>query len=152
MSEGRRPALQRAARAAVGGLRRLLRPQSAVGWAQQTQKLSDLGSEDAVLAVATEQRSYAFLGVPGGRGRQLDPRSTTSGVTGSNQRCATTTGPVRLPLRQPASPRWAKGAAVASGGGMSLMPLVIIAGIGLLFIGGMMAWGSYRRANVTRPT
>jgi uncharacterized membrane protein YgcG len=36
-------------------------PQGAVGWAQQTQKISDLGSEDAILAVATDQRSYAFL-------------------------------------------------------------------------------------------
>ena len=50
-------------------------PQGAVGWAQQTQKLSDLSSEDAVLAVATEQRSYAFLVSPaaaGGSSTKID--------------------------------------------------------------------------------
>jgi uncharacterized membrane protein YgcG len=39
-------------------------PQGAVGWAQQTQKISDLGSEDAILAVATKDRSYSFLVSP----------------------------------------------------------------------------------------
>ena len=36
-------------------------PQGAVGWAQQTRTISDLSNEDAILAVATGQRSYAFL-------------------------------------------------------------------------------------------
>ena len=43
-------------------------PQGAVGWAQQTQKISDLGNEDAILAVATDQRSYAFLVSPAASG------------------------------------------------------------------------------------
>jgi len=42
-------------------------PQSAVAWAQSTRTASDLGDDDAILAVATGQRSYAFL-VPAGTG------------------------------------------------------------------------------------
>jgi uncharacterized membrane protein YgcG len=50
-------------------------PQGAVGWAQQTQKISDLGSEDAILAVATKDRSYSFLVSPtasGGSSTKVD--------------------------------------------------------------------------------
>ena len=36
-------------------------PQGAVGWAQQTRTTSYLSNDDAILAVATGQRSYAFL-------------------------------------------------------------------------------------------
>ena len=43
-------------------------PQGAVGWAQQTRTASDLGDEDAILAVATGQRSYAFLVPPAAAG------------------------------------------------------------------------------------
>jgi uncharacterized membrane protein YgcG/predicted nucleic acid-binding Zn-ribbon protein len=35
--------------------------QDAVGWTQQTRRLSDIGSQDAILAVATGDRAYAFL-------------------------------------------------------------------------------------------
>ena len=118
-------------------------PQGAVGWAQQTQKLSDLSSEDAVLAVATEQRSYAFLVSPGAAGGsstkidnirrdQIEPALRNNDWTGAATAAAT--GLAAL----------GKGGG-GTGGGMSVIPLVIIAGIGLLFIGGMMAWGSYRR-------
>ena len=31
-----------------------------LAWSQQTEKLSDLGSDDALLAIATEDRSFAF--------------------------------------------------------------------------------------------
>lgn len=34
--------------------------QSAVGWAQTTMQLSDFGDQDALLAIATEERAYAF--------------------------------------------------------------------------------------------
>ena len=117
-------------------------PQGAVGWAQQTQKLSDLSSEDAVLAVATEQRSYAFLVSPaaaGGSSTKIDDirRDRIEPALRSNDwagaATAAATGLATL------------GKGGGTGGGMSAMPLVIIAGIGLLFIGGMMAWGSYRR-------
>ena len=35
--------------------------QGAVNWAESTRRASDLGDEDAILAVATTDRSYAFL-------------------------------------------------------------------------------------------
>ena len=43
-------------------------PQGAVGWAQQARSISDLGNEDAILAVATGQRSYTFLVPPAAAG------------------------------------------------------------------------------------
>lgn len=118
-------------------------PQGAVGWAQQTQKISDLSSEDAILAVATGQRSYAFLVSPaaaGGSSTKIDD--------------------IRRDRIEPAlrDDDWA-GAAMAAatglaglgktaggpGGGPSLMPLLIIAGLGLLMIGALMAWSRARR-------
>jgi uncharacterized membrane protein YgcG len=35
--------------------------QDAVGWTQETRRLSDIGGQDAILAVATQDRAYAFL-------------------------------------------------------------------------------------------
>jgi uncharacterized membrane protein YgcG len=35
--------------------------QDAVGWTAQTRRLSDIGGQDAILAVATQDRAYAFL-------------------------------------------------------------------------------------------
>jgi uncharacterized membrane protein YgcG/predicted nucleic acid-binding Zn-ribbon protein len=35
--------------------------QDAVNWTQQTRRLSDIGGQDAILAVATQDRAYAFL-------------------------------------------------------------------------------------------
>jgi len=122
-------------------------PQGAVGWAQQTQKISDLGSEDAILAVATDQRSYAFLVSPAAAG-------------GSSTRVDN----IRRDNIEPAlrNKDWAGAATAAAnglaglgkgvgagggkgGGGFSLMPLVILAGIGLLIIGAMMLWSRARR-------
>lgn len=42
-------------------------PQGAVAWTQSTRTISDLGDQDAILTVATGQRSYAFL-VPAATG------------------------------------------------------------------------------------
>ena len=122
-------------------------PQGAVGWAQQTQKISDLGSEDAILAVATDQRSYAFLVSPAAAG-------------GSS----TKVDNIRRDAIEPAlrNKDWAGAATAAAnglaglgkgvgagsgkgGGGFSLLPLVILAGIGLLVIGAMMLWSRKRR-------
>jgi uncharacterized membrane protein YgcG len=50
-------------------------PKGAFDWTQQTQKISDLGTEDAILAVATKDRSYAFLVSPttaGGSSTKVD--------------------------------------------------------------------------------
>jgi uncharacterized membrane protein YgcG/BMFP domain-containing protein YqiC len=42
--------------------------QDAVGWTEQTRRLSDIGSLDAILAVATGDRAYAFLPPTAGAG------------------------------------------------------------------------------------
>jgi hypothetical protein len=118
-------------------------PQGAVGWAQQTQKISDLGSEDAVLAVATTQRSYAFLVSPtaaGGSSTRIDdirrdriePALRSGDWAGAATAAAT--GLAGL----------GKGGSTAGGGG-SLIPMVFIAGIGLLVIGALMLWNRSRR-------
>ncbi len=43
-------------------------PKGAMSWAQDTSQISDFGSEDAILAVATDERSYAFLVPPAAAG------------------------------------------------------------------------------------
>ncbi|MEI6254353.1 MAG: TPM domain-containing protein, partial [Mycobacteriaceae bacterium] len=122
-------------------------PQGAVGWAQQTQKISDLGNEDAILAVATDQRSYAFLVSPaaaGGSSTKVDnirrdniePALRNKDWAGAAMAAATGLSGL------------GKGVGAGSGkggGGFSLLPLVILAGIGLLLIGAMMLWSRKRR-------
>ena len=120
-------------------------PQGAVGWAQQTQKISDLGSEDAILAVATKDRSYSFLVSPtasGGSSTKVDnirrdriePALRNTDWTGAA--VAAANGLAGL-----------KGApAAGSGGGGSMMvPLAVLAGVGLLGFGGMTLWSRKRR-------
>jgi hypothetical protein len=118
-------------------------PQGAVGWAQQTRTLSDLNNEDAILAVATGQRSYAFL-VPsaaaGGSSTKVDdirrdriePALRNSDWAGAATAAAN--GLANL------------GKSAGKGGSLSLIPMVIIAGIGLLVIGALMLWSRRRRA------
>ena len=96
---------------------------------------------DAVLAVATEQRSYAAW-CPRRPRAAARPRSMTSARpdrTGAAEqrldRCGHRGG-------HTGSPRWAGRRHRWWG---RRCRWFIIAGIGLLFIGGMMAWGSYRR-------
>src|SRR5215470_15056909 len=57
--------------------------QGAVDWTQQTRRLSDISGQDAILAVATQDRAYAFLPpttAPGGfdvtslRTNQIEPK------------------------------------------------------------------------------
>ena len=119
-------------------------PQGAVGWAQQTRTISDLSNEDAILAVATGQRSYAFL----------VPPATAGGSS-------TKVDSIRKDRIEPAlkSGDWVGAATAAAnglasagkksgsgtGGGMSLAPLIVLAGGGLVFIGGMMLWSRRRR-------
>lgn len=118
-------------------------PQGAVGWAQQTRTISDLSNEDAILAVATGQRSYAFL-VPsaaaGGSSTRVDdirrdriePALRNSDWVGAATAAAT--GLSNL------------GKSGGKGGGLSLIPMVAIAGIGLLVIAALMLWSRRRRA------
>lgn len=118
-------------------------PQGAVGWAQQARTISDLGNEDAILAVATGQRSYAFL-VP-------------SAAAGGS---STKVDDIRRDRIEPAlrSQDWAGAATAAAtglanlgksggkGGGLSLLPMLAIVGIGLLAIAALMFWSRRRRA------
>ena len=118
-------------------------PQGAVGWAQQTRTISDLSNEDAILAVATGQRSYAFL-VP-------------SAAAGGS---STKVDDIRRDRIEPAlrNNDWAGAATAAAtglaglgksggqGGGLSLIPMLVIVGIGLLVIAALMVWSRRRRA------
>ena len=116
-------------------------PKGAFDWAQQTYRISDLSDQDAILAVATKDRSYAFV-VP-------------SAAAGGS---STKVDNIRRDLIAPALSNndWS-GAAVAAAGGLadmskpsgrgsgSVAPLVIAAGTGLVVIGGLMLWGRRRR-------
>ena len=124
-------------------------PQGAVGWAQQTQKISDLGSEDAILAVATGQRSYAFLVSPqaaGGSSTKIDairrdriePALRNKDWAGAATSAASGLSGIGKGGGGPSS-------GSGSGGSVSMLPLVAIAGVGLLGIGGMMLWSKRRR-------
>lgn len=121
-------------------------PKGAVGWAQETRTASDLSADDAILAVATGQRSYAFL-VPstsvGGkttkvddiRRDQIEPALKRNDWVGAATAAAT--GLSALTGSK-------GGSSSTSGGGGSLMPLLILAGIGLLLIGALMMWSKRR--------
>ena len=124
-------------------------PQGAVGWAQQTQKISDLGSEDAILAVATDpsQRSYAFLVSPAAAGGsstkvdnirrdRIEPALRNSDWTGAA--VAAANGLTNLKGGSAGKPG-------GTGGGSMLVPLVALAGVGLLGFGAMTLWGRKRR-------
>jgi hypothetical protein len=115
-------------------------PQTATGWTQQTRQTSDLGDQDAILAIATGQRSYAFL-VPstaGGNSAQVDN--------------------LRRDKIEPAlhANDWA-GAAIAaanglaamgtggSSGGSSVVSLLIIVAIIVLAVAVLVLWSRRRR-------
>ncbi len=119
-------------------------PKGAVSWAQDTSQVSDFSSEDAILAVATKDRSYAFLVPPAAAG-------------GSS----TKVDDIRRDRIEPAlrSSDWA-GAAVAaatglaavgggSGGGaaasISWVPVLIIGAILLLAIALLILWSRHRK-------
>jgi uncharacterized membrane protein YgcG len=66
--------------------------QDAVNWTQQTRRLSDIGGQDAILAVATQDRAYAFLPptiAPGGfdvstlRANEIEPKLHQSDWAGA---------------------------------------------------------------------
>lgn len=115
-------------------------PKTAVGWTQETRLASDLSDQDAILAVATAQRSYAFL-VPsaaaGGSSAKIDN--------------------LRRDKIEPAlhANDWA-GAAIAaanglaatgtsSSGGLSLVPVLIIVAVIALAIALLVVWSRRRR-------
>jgi len=118
-------------------------PQGAVGWAQQTRTASDLSNDDAILAVASGQRSYAFL-VP-------------SAAAGGS---STKVDDIRRDRIEPAlrNSDWAGAATAAAagltnlgkgggkGGSLSMTPMLVIAGLGLLVIAAMLLWSRRQRA------
>src|SRR6476646_2627774 len=66
--------------------------QDAVSWAGETRRLSDIGGQDAILAVATQDRAYAFLPpttAPGGldvtslRTNEIEPKLRQSDWAGA---------------------------------------------------------------------
>jgi uncharacterized membrane protein YgcG len=81
--------------------------QGAVSWAEQTRRLSDLSAQDAILAIATEDRAYAMLPPTGGaegfdisslRTNQVEPKLRQSdwagaAIAAANGLNTTTTSP-----------------------------------------------------------
>lgn len=114
-------------------------PQGAVAWAQSARSISDLGDQDAVLAIATEERSYAFQ-VP-------------SAAAGGS---STKVDNIRRDQIEPAlrGNDWA-GAAIAAanglaaggsaGGGVSVVSLLIIGAVILLLVALLLLWSRRRR-------
>ena len=102
-----------------------------------------MSNEDAILAVATGQRSYAFL-VPsaaaGGSSTKVDDirRDRIEPALRNNDwagaATAAATGLAGL------------GKSAGQGGGLSLIPMLVIVGIGLLVIAALMVWSRRRRA------
>ena len=116
-------------------------PKSAFDWTQQTFRISDLSNEDAILAVATTERSYAFVvpsAVAGGNSTKVDnirrdligPALRNSDWVGAATAAASGLAAINKP---------------ASGSGGSLAPIVIAAGVGLVAIGGLMLLSRRRR-------
>lgn len=118
-------------------------PKGAMSWAQDTRVVSDLGDEDAILAVATKDRSYSFL-VP-------------SAAAGGS---STKVDDIRRDRIEPAlrSNDWA-GSAIAAANGLaalgassgpaagsiSIVPALIIAAIVLLAIALLVLWSRRRK-------
>ncbi|WP_059018232.1 TPM domain-containing protein [Mycobacterium sp. M26] len=118
-------------------------PKGAMSWAQDTRVVSDLGDEDAILAVATKDRSYSFL-VP-------------SAAAGGS---STKVDDIRRDRIEPAlrSNDWA-GSAIAAANGLaalgassgaaagsiSIVPALIIAAIVLLAIALLILWSKHRK-------
>jgi predicted nucleic acid-binding Zn-ribbon protein len=72
--------------------------QDAVGWTQETRRVSDIGGQDAILAIATQDRAYAFLPPttgPGGfdvtalRTNEIEPKLRQSDWAGAAIAAAT---------------------------------------------------------------
>ena len=118
-------------------------PKGAVDWADQTRALSDLGDEDAVLAVATGQRSYAFRVPPaavGGTSTQVDNirRDRIEPALRNNDWAGAATAA--------ASGLGSLGKSSSPGGKASLTPVLVLAGGGLLSIGGYTLYSRRRRS------
>ncbi len=123
-------------------------PKGAFEWSQQTQKISDLGKEDAILAVATKDRSYAFLVSPAAAGGsstkvdnirrdRIEPALRNGDWSGAA--VAAASGLANLKGAGPAT------TGSGDGGGSMLVPIATLAGVGLLGFGGMTLVRTKRR-------
>ena len=123
-------------------------PKGAFEWSQQTQKISDLGKEDAILAVATKDRSYAFLVSPAAAGGsstkvdnirrdRIEPALRNGDWSGAA--VAAASGLANLKGVGPAT------TGSGDGGGSMLVPIATLAGVGLLGFGGMTLVRTKRR-------
>jgi hypothetical protein len=120
-------------------------PKGAFDWTQQTQKISDLGTEDAILAVATKDRSYAFLVSPataGGSSTKVDnirrDRIEPALRNGDWSGAAVAAAGGLTNLK-------GAGASSGNGAGSSLMPVALIGGLGVAGAGGLMVMNRRRR-------
>lgn len=125
-------------------------PKGAESWAMQTRTVSDLSNQDAILAVATRDRSYAFLvpaAVSGGTSTKVDAlRRDRIEPALRNDDWAGAANAAASGLAAMGKGGSGGGSTGGSGGGsLSLVPLVIVAGIGLVVIGALMLWSRYRR-------
>ncbi|MDT7761178.1 MAG: hypothetical protein QOC63_598 [Mycobacterium sp.] len=100
--------------------------QDAVSWTQQTRRLSDIGGQDAILAVATQDRGYAFL----------SPTSAPGGVDVTALRV----NDIEPKLRQS---DWA-GAAIAAANGLD--PTTSAPGTGISWFGFLVAFAVFALA------
>lgn len=123
-------------------------PKGAFEWSQQTQKISDLGKEDAILAVATKDRSYAFLVSPAAAGGsstkvdnirrdRIEPALRNNDWSGAAVAAANGLGNLKVTGPTPTESR--------DGGGSMLVPIATLAGVGLLGFGGMTLVSRRRR-------
>ncbi|MCW1960266.1 MAG: TPM domain-containing protein, partial [Mycobacterium sp.] len=123
-------------------------PKGAFEWTQQTQKISDLGTEDAILSVAVKDRSYAFLvsnAAAGGSSTKVDnirrdriePALRNNDWSGAAMAAA---GGLEN-LKGSGAAKSGSG----GGGGSMLVPIAALAGLGLLGFGGMTLMNRKRR-------
>ena len=122
-------------------------PSGAVEWAQRTRAASDLGDEDAILAVSVGQRSYSFLVPPAAAGGgstavdnlrrdRIEPALRREDWAG-----AATAAAGGLAAISGGARTGTGGGTGGGGGGVSIVPILVVAGGGLLLIGGLSMWG-----------
>lgn len=116
-------------------------PKTAMGWTEETRLTSDLGNQDAILAVATTQRSYAFLvpsaaaggdspGVDSLRRDKIEPALHDNDWAGAA--IAAANGLAAL-------------GASSGSGGFSLIPLLIIVAVIVAVIVLLLLWSRRRK-------
>jgi hypothetical protein len=116
-------------------------PKTAMGWTEETRLTSDLGDQDAILAVATKQRSYAFLvpsaaaggdsaGVDSLRRDKIEPALHANDWAGAAIAAANGLGTL---------------GAGSGSGGFSLVPLLIIVAVIVLVVVLLLLWSRRRK-------